>query len=193
MASVAGKIKETIATPKHTSWAYFQKRYLTREDGYKYEWLNGIVEKTEQTMTPLQFFILENLQNFFFRLKFEGKTTGQLVQEGDIFFLENHRKPDLAYVSIEQIRAAKQEANPLPKFIIEIISKTDNINRVTKKVENYFAAGVQILWHIFPEEHIVHVYENKELMRIRRGNDLCSAEPVIPGFVISVNDIFKAP
>jgi hypothetical protein len=52
---------------------------------------------------------------------------------------------------------------------------------------------VEILWHIIPEENLVHVYENSELMRIRRGNDLCSAEPVIPGFVLSVNDIFKEP
>lgn len=99
----------------------------------------------------------------------------------------------MAYVSIEQIQQAKKEINPLPKFIIEIISKNDNINRVVKKLENYFSADVQIIWHIFPKEELVHVYENSKTMKICRDNDLCSAEPIIPGFVLSVKDIFKEP
>jgi len=86
MARTASSSQTTTAAPKRISWADFQKKYLPREDGYKYEWLNGMVEKTVRTVTPIQFYILENLQNLFFRLKFAGKTTGQLVQEGDIFF-----------------------------------------------------------------------------------------------------------
>lgn len=90
MAAGASTIKEQVkmVQTNYISWNDFQRRYLTREDGYKYEWLNGTVEKSENSMTPIQFYILENLQNFFFRLKFEGKTTGQFVQEADIFFLK---------------------------------------------------------------------------------------------------------
>ena len=43
------------------SWATFEKKYLTREDGYRYEWLNGTIEKTKK-MNKTQLFILRNLQ-----------------------------------------------------------------------------------------------------------------------------------
>lgn len=42
------KITKPSATQKSISWADFQKKYLSREDNYKYEWLNGIVEKTNR-------------------------------------------------------------------------------------------------------------------------------------------------
>jgi len=36
--------------PRKISWETFQKKYLSKEDKYKYEWLDGIVEKTPRTM-----------------------------------------------------------------------------------------------------------------------------------------------
>lgn len=39
---------------QHISWPDFQKKYLSREDGYKYEWVNGAVEKTRHSMDKTQ-------------------------------------------------------------------------------------------------------------------------------------------
>ena len=179
--------------PKRISWEAFEKKYLTREDKYKYEWLDGIVEKTERVMNQSQLYIQINLFNFLQKLKTEGKADGMLTVEPDTFFLKNHRKPDIAHFSLEQIRRAKEGENQVPKFIIEVISKTDNVNRINAKVENYFAAGVQVIWHIFPENQLVHVYENSKRIMVCREEDKCSADSVIPGFILSVNDIFKTP
>ena len=46
------------------------------------------MEKTELGADYSQFFIVGNLQDFFHRLKFENKADGQLISEGDIFFLK---------------------------------------------------------------------------------------------------------
>ena len=47
----------TVVEPKkkYISWQDFQRRYLTREDSYKYEWLNSTIEKTPRTMKSNQF------------------------------------------------------------------------------------------------------------------------------------------
>ncbi|MFN7119350.1 MAG: Uma2 family endonuclease [Saprospiraceae bacterium] len=153
--------------------------------------MNGVIEKTAKTMDQTQLFILKNLLLFFSKLELAGTANGVLGQETDAFFLENHRKPDIAYYSDEQIKRAKNGENQVPKFIIEIISKTDNINRVNRKVENYFAAGVKIVWHIFPEQHMVHVYEDSTHIRVCKGTAICSAEAVIPGFAMPAELIFQ--
>ena len=37
--------------PKKITWTDFEKKYLSREDAFKYEWVNGIVEKTPRNLT----------------------------------------------------------------------------------------------------------------------------------------------
>jgi Uma2 family endonuclease len=188
-------VTETIT--KHPSkpitWETFQRRYLTREDGYKYEWLNGWVDKTKRTMDKTQFFILRNLQEALRHLLNDGKIDGEFITEGDLFFMEKHRRPDIAYLTSEQIELAADNVDVVPAFIIEVISNTDAINRVNDKILNYREAGVKVVWHIFPNQKEVHVYggENLDTVWIRRGAMVCSATPVLPEFEPSVADIFK--
>ena len=101
--SVSRPSRITPRAPRKISWETFQKKYLTREDGYKYEWLNGVVEKTKSTMDKTQFYILRNLLRFFRKLLNEGKVSGELIPEGDLFFEENHRRLDVCWLTDEQI------------------------------------------------------------------------------------------
>ena len=175
---------------KKVSWAQFQEQYLSREDGFKYEWLNGIIEKTPRFMYQNQLIIVDNLMELFDNLKFQKKVTGRLISEIDSFFDDHHRRPDLAFYTAEQIKLTRTKVNQIPAFVVEIISPADNINRVNNKVDDYFNAGVKVLGHIFPDLKKVHVYENNEQILIRSGQDICSAETAIEGFALSVDAIF---
>jgi Uma2 family endonuclease len=177
------------------SWTDFQKKYLHREDGYTYEWLDGVVEKTKSNMEQTQFYILKNLQKLFRSLIQEGKIDGELIQEGDLFFLSHHRKPDIAYLSSEQIDLCTFGEKQVPLFVIEVISNSDGINRVNRKMQDYRAAGVKVVWNIFPQVEEVHVYfgDNLDDAVINRGEKICSAAPVLPDFLISAKDVFKKP
>ena len=55
---------------------------------------------------------------------------------------------------------------------------------------DYLRADVSVIWQIYPDLQVVHVY-NGNKMTLLMNDDLCSAAPVLPEFVISVNDIFK--
>jgi Uma2 family endonuclease len=177
--------------PKKISWEQFQKQYLSREDGFKYEWLNGIIEKTPRTMFQHQLVIVDNLMEMFDLLKLQNKVTGRLMTEIDSLFDDNHRRPDIAYYTTEQIKKTRTKENQVPSFIVEIISTTDNINRVNRKVDDYFDAGVKVLWHIYPDLKKVDVYESNRHILICKNTDLCSAEAAIDGFVMTVNQIFE--
>jgi Uma2 family endonuclease len=181
--------------PKPVSWQEFQRKYLQREDGYKYEWINGVVEKTKRGMDKTQLFILRNLQDFFIQLKVTGKISGQLIAEPDLFFLVNHRRPDIVWLTNDQIDRLAYNSNDIPAFIIEVISTYDQINRVQNKMENYRHAGVQVVWHIFPNLATIHVYGGQRLdvMNVLTGDQICSAAPVLPDFALPVNEILKKP
>ncbi|AEE53394.1 Uma2 family endonuclease [Haliscomenobacter hydrossis] len=186
--------QSTNRQPRPISWAEFQRRYLSREDGYKYEWVNQQVVKSKH-MDYSQFFIVNNFLALFEKLRSTGQVNGMLMPEGDIFFGPNHRRPDIAYLSQDQIARTAHGENQVPAFVIEIISTKDQMNRVHEKMTNYREAAVQIVWHVFPLIQQVHVYSGKGLkkMTVCLGTDVCSANPVLDGFELSVNEVFKKP
>ena len=128
--------------------------------------------------------------DFFGHLKFSGQIEGSLIPEGDTFFGENHRRPDVAYYTNEQIEAAADDKEAEPQFVIEIISTTDQMNRVHKKMRDYRASKIPVVWHIFPELQEVHVFHGRK-REVYIGADICTADPVLPQFQLSVNAIFK--
>lgn len=191
-AAAAQKAVSTPAkSPKKISWEEFQRKYLSREDQYKYEWVNGLIEKTPRTMDKTQLYILTNLIRFLYSLKASyPKIDGDLVAEGDTFFAGNHRRPDIAYYTEAQIQAARNNEDVHPDFVIEVISKNDQAEKLVKRMGDYWAAGVRVIWQIYPENKQIHVYHGKN-MTVCSGDDLCSAEPVVPGFVLPVNEVFR--
>ncbi len=171
------------------TWREFQRRFLGREDKFKYEWVDGMVVKTPRSMNQFQQFIWFNLRNFLDSLRQKNTRLGELIPEVDTFFGTNHRRPDIAYFSQQQVLLLRQ-ANQEPQFVVEIISSSDQLNAAHDKLADYRAANIPVVWHIFPKLQQVHVYRGKN-MTICIGDDPCSAEPVIPGFVLPTNEIFK--
>ena len=54
MASTTAHVPEKLLplkiSPKKISWETFKNRYLSREDDFMYEWVNGYVEKTKRSI-----------------------------------------------------------------------------------------------------------------------------------------------
>ncbi len=190
VAIAAQKSNSPTKVPKKISWEEFQRKYLSREDQWKYEWVNGQVEKTPRDMDKTQLYILVNLMEFLSKLKQTRPIDGNLIAEGDTFFAGNHRRPDIAYYSDALIQASRRNEDVHPDFVIEVISKKDQAEKLTEKMDNYWAAGVKVIWQIFPRTQQVHVYHGKQ-MTVCKGDDLCSAEPVVEGFVLAAKEIFK--
>jgi Uma2 family endonuclease len=166
-------------------------RWNQPEDGYKYEWNDGTIEKSAKMITPAQLYLVDNLSALL--EKATPPAGGRMICE-----VQNRttdvqvRIPDVAYYTKEEIRkAADKKYQPVTSFAIEIISDHDKINKVYGKLEEYFQAGVKVVWMIFPEFEKVHVFTSPEDVKICKGKTLCSAESVIPGFVISAADLFK--
>lgn len=114
-----------------------------------------------------------------------------LLPETDCWLTEKQmRRPDLAFFTKEQILESSEGKNPIPEFIIEILSGFDNANYTENKVLEYQRAGVKVIWHIYPELKLVKVIRGKEA-RYYEGSEVFDASPVLSEFQMSVEELFS--
>ena len=181
------------ANESYVSWEVFEKDYLTREDEFRYEWLDGTIEKTHRPMNRTQILIQTNIKDAFVALRLAKKVNGRLVAEGDLFFKNHHRRPDLCWLTGKQINSLHKGNKDVPAFTIEIISKRDSMNQMARKMNDYRRADVQTVWHIFPKLKEVHVYYGKNLskMEVFRDEETFSAAPVLAEFKLKVSELFQ--
>ena len=162
------------------------------ETRYKYEWNKGKIEKTDN-MKQLEFFIIKALSRLFITTK-AYQNGGELMTEGDVLTSEEQlRRPDMSFYTQSQIIEMANGANQVPTFVIEIISPTDNQNKILEKNQEYFSAGVEIIWLIMPKLKQVHVFSSPKKVQICTEDDICSAAPVLPDYQISVNQLLQVP
>jgi len=162
------------------------------ETRYKYEWNKGKIEKTDK-MKQLEFFILKALSRLFVKTN-AYQNGAELLTEGDVLTSsEQLRRPDLAYYTESQIIETTKGINQVPTFVIEIISPSDNQNKILEKNQEYFSAGVQVIWLIMPNLKQVYIYSSPKNVQICTDDDICSAKPVLDDFEISVNNLLTFP
>lgn len=105
------------------------------------------------------------------------------------------RRPDLAFVSFERWpkhrRLGRVEAWPVvPDLAVEVVSPSNLAEDLLLKVREYFAAGVRLVWLIYPALEEVHAYRSPAELRLFGRADILDAEPVLPGFQLAIADLF---
>ena len=167
----------------------FLRLYSNIEDGYKYEFNKGRIEKTK-SMSQEQGFIQKILNRLFYQTQV-SREDGSFLAETDMKTSENQlRRPDLSiYYGEQQAKIANGE-NQVAPWVAEIISPTDKADLINKKLEEYFLAGVKVVWHIFPTSDQVYVYTALEEVTICKGKTICSGQPALADFEISAAGIF---
>ncbi|HEX3148278.1 MAG TPA: Uma2 family endonuclease [Gemmataceae bacterium] len=104
------------------------------------------------------------------------------------------RKPDASFVRRERLsdRLSKRDLTIAPDLAAEILSPNDAAVEVNKKIEQYLAAGVRLVWIVDPDLRIVYVHRPNGPNTVVRAPDELSGEDVLPGFRCSL-DSFIPP
>ncbi|HUG91167.1 MAG TPA: Uma2 family endonuclease [Planctomycetaceae bacterium] len=117
-----------------------------------------------------------------------------------LFVLEREpslqRRSDLAYVSYdrwpERMVPESSAWDVVPNLTVEVVSRTNAADEVETKRIEYFAAGVELVWIIYPATQTIHVCAGPRRIDILSGDDELDAGTVLPGFHITVADLFAA-
>ena len=179
--------------PEIVSKAEFEQEFLTREDDFYYEWVNGTVIKNPRDMNQYQYYIRLNLQQYFDQLRQKNAVSGAFLVEVDTYLQPQvHRRPDMAWFSNPQLTQMAHRQNQVPEFVIEVISNNDEVDYLLDKLNDYAEANVKVVWLISPKLEQVHIYAG-EKQTIAKGAMICSAAPALPLFEIAASDIFAKP
>ena len=99
-------------------------------------------------------------------------------------------EPDMSWLSPEQVTelgpALPRTVTVCPAFVGEIMSETDSLPPLQRKMERYVANGALLGWLIDPYRRRVHVYRPDTETEILEDPESVSADPVMPGFVFEV-------
>jgi Uma2 family endonuclease len=115
--------------------------------------------------------------------------------------VKGSRVPDVMFVRAERLAQLAQDDpdwqdKPLtivPDLVVEIVSPTDRIPEVDKKIARYLADGVQIVWVIEPKGQTVKIYTyGSRQITLLKAEDMLSGGNVIPGFEMPVVKLFGA-
>lgn len=104
------------------------------------------------------------------------------------------RGPDVAFVFNERERET-ESASPYipgaPDIAVQVVSPSDRTREVLGKVSDYFAAGSHFLWIVNPVREEVSVFRSPFAPVILAGTDLLDGEDVLPGFSVTIAEIFE--
>jgi Uma2 family endonuclease len=72
-----------------------------------------------------------------------------------------------------------------------VVSRTDSVDSMVDKVAEYFHAGVERVWVVFPSREQVYVYDSPTSVRILTRTDELSGDPILPQFRLPLVELFE--
>ena len=104
------------------------------------------------------------------------------------------RGADVAFISNERYERVKSRRGFLdvpPELVVEVLSPYDPPGELSRKLHEYFEAGVRLVWVADPEARTALAYRSPTDFRELRGSDALTGDDVLPGFEVEVETLFE--
>lgn len=126
-----------------------------------------------------------------------AKTVGARVTVESGYILSDEpptlRGPDVAVVLVP--RSTRNEpgnwVRGAPDVAVEVLSPSDSSSGMQEKVLDYLNAGSKRVWLVDPRARTVTVVRSDGSARILREHETLDGEDVLPGFSVSLSEIFE--
>ena len=157
------------------------------------ELLDGIlVEKTMGYYESRLAVVLIELLEGFVRQHDLGIVLGEA---GTLRILRDQiRVPDAAFLSWKYFPDRVLPAEPVPAIApdlaVEVLSQGNTPGEMERKLDDYFAAGVRLVWLIEPRTQTATVYESRNQRQTLSPHDSLAGRDVLPGFELPLTQLF---
>ncbi|MBA2732449.1 MAG: Uma2 family endonuclease [Acidobacteria bacterium] len=162
---------------------------------FRYELVKGELKRMSPTGDEHGRVTMELASPLYQYAKLNNLGRGYAAETG--FKLESNpdtvRAPDIAFVSIERIQAAgsiQGYRSGAPDLAVEVISPGNTKREMAEKVKEYFESGARMVWVISPKLKTITVSRSLTGITTLTEKDTLDGGEVVPGFQISVAEIF---
>lgn len=169
---------------------------LMPDDGWRYELVQGRLVRIPPTGYEhgrITARLTARLQQFIDQHPLGdvlGAETGfMLSHKGE---LDTVLAPDLAFVSNQRVPKHRVGfARLAPDLVVEVVSPGQTRPQIEAKARLYLAAGVRLVWIVWPETRTADVWHEGTDESVRLGpEDALDAAEVLPGLSIPLPEIF---
>jgi Uma2 family endonuclease len=107
---------------------------------------------------------------------------------------EQVRLPDVAFISQE--RFAGRPLRPTAcwelgfDLAVEVISPSNTRREMERKLSDYFASGVRLVWFVYPISREIAVHTSPQDVTMLHVGDTLEGGAVMPGFSVPVAQLF---
>jgi Uma2 family endonuclease len=117
--------------------------------------------------------------------------TGLLVERDP----DTLRGPDI--MLFDELRRleelSRQFAVAIPRLVVEVLSPSDRLGRVNRRINQYLKRGVPLVWLVDPEVRNITIYRpGKDLYTVEETEDLTGDE-ILPDFRCRAAEFFALP
>lgn len=108
------------------------------------------------------------------------------------------RIPDVCFISWEKFPDRQLPPEPVPRLApdlaVEVLSPGNTEAEMWRKLHDYFAAGVRLVWYVDPRTRSARAYTAVDQCVALGEQDSLSGGEVLPGFELPLKELFaKAP
>lgn len=104
--------------------------------------------------------------------------------------------PDASYFTGERPKNRMRFLEGPPTFAVEVRSEGDYtpaaLREMAAKRADYFEAGTLVVWDVDPLAHTIASYRSDSPMlpTVFKAGEIADAEPAVPGWKLTVNELF---
>lgn len=128
----------------------------------------------------------------------EANNLGVVTGEGGMMrlFPGLVRIPDVAFASWKEFPDGVTDEpvpNVVPDLAVEVLSEGNTKQEMDRKLNDYFGAGVRLVWFVEPRKKTVEVFSGKDTCTVLNENATLTGGDVLPGFSLSLKLLFTKP
>lgn len=129
----------------------------------------------------------------------EANNLGIVLGEAGMMqlFPDQVRIPDVSFISHQYLQGSGFPNDPVPHMApvlaVEVISAGNTRQEMERKLAEYFDAGTQLVWYVYPEKKEVHAFKSADNARVYGVRDELPGDDVLPGFTMKLAELFVVP
>ena len=153
-----------------------------------------LVEGELLTMSPgmLPHNLIRDKLLFVLMSFLQDRKLGTVVSEQAFQLSERTvRVPDIALVRAGRQLATDRPIEDAPDLAVEVISPRNSPREIDRRVSDYFAAGGQRVWLVYPEHREIYIYGLAGVTR-RKADEQLEDRDLLPGFSVLVAALFES-
>lgn len=158
------------------------------------ELVDGVlVEKVTSSYESILVMMLGYFLNDYLERHNLGVVSGP---DGQLRILPSRmRLPDVCFIRWDRFPNGRLPDDTIyqvaPDLAVEILSKGNTRREMTLKLDEYFRAGVRLVWYIEPRSRTAKVFTARDQMTEIDEHGHLDGRDVLPGFSLRLGDLFE--